>query len=315
MVALNDEEYAKRRKEALEHVEREQVKKCAKALLKHVSLVEKKKKEGKKRKADLFDEVENDSDRLVEHDTGKVVQLVFTLRSTPAESFKTLKGHKINIPNPLIKISKDLDVCLLVKDKAEVKKVLEEKSVESVQKVISLKQLRTQYHTFQAKRDLLATYDVFLADDRIVCMLPKTLGQIFYKGPKKPVPVRLFHRNKPLNFEKRIRDSLEATYFYLRGSCCSVKIGRTCFTLDQICENALETITTAVHHIPKRWQNVQAIHMKTGKSMSLPIYNSVPDLEDIEFVKPKEKEKEKITKTKKAVKKSPRKRRKVAKAK
>mmetsp|Transcript_1920 Transcript_1920/g.2864 ORF Transcript_1920/g.2864 Transcript_1920/m.2864 type:complete len:309 (-) Transcript_1920:1195-2121(-) len=273
MVATDSEEYAKWRADALEHVSRDQLKICAKALLKHVKLVEKKREE----KQDLFDEVESAGDKPIEHDAAKIVQLIFTLRQTPAESFKTLKGHRVKIPNSLVRMTKDLDVCLLVKDKGEVKKWLADKPVESVQKVISLKQLRTEYNTFQSRRDLMSRYDVFLADDRIVCMLPKTLGKIFYKGTKKPVPVRLAQKGTALNLEKNVRTSLESTYFYLSGSCCAMRIGRTHFTPEQICDNAVEAITTAVHFIPKRWKNVQAIHMKTGKSTALPVYNQIPD--------------------------------------
>jgi ribosome biogenesis protein UTP30 len=74
------------------------------------------------------------------------------------------------------------NVCLLVKDKAQARKELGEDYANQfgVKKIIDLAQLRSRYHAFQAKRELANEFDTFLADDRIVCMLPKTLGKAFY---------------------------------------------------------------------------------------------------------------------------------------
>lgn len=43
-------------------------------------------------------------------------------------------------------------------------------------KVIGTSKLRTKYESHEAKRNLCAAYDLFLADERILPSLPKLLG-------------------------------------------------------------------------------------------------------------------------------------------
>ena len=284
------------KKESLKRVPLEQVQKCAAALSKHVALVLKKLR---KEKADLFEEVDDGKCDLsvAEHDTGKLMFLSFSLKQTPAKAFKSFKSYRVKLTNPLCQLNANIDVCLFVKDKDEAKQWLEKTPIAGVKKVISLKQLRTSYHSFQSRRDLVARFDYFLADDRIVCMLPKTLGRIFYNGPKKPVAFR-FAQNKSLapNVEKRVKEAVESSYFNLTGSCCTMRIARIGFSPEEVAANAIDAISEAIQHIPKGWDNVQAIHMKTGKSLALPIYNDLPDsgikIADIAKAKvPKEKSK------------------------
>lgn len=45
-----------------------------------------------------------------------------------------------------------------------------------VAKVIGTSKLRTKYESHEAKRNLCAEYDLFLADERILPSLPKLLG-------------------------------------------------------------------------------------------------------------------------------------------
>ena len=50
---------------------------------------------------------------------------------------------------------------------------LAHRQVDGMAKIITLDKLRTDYKRFEQKRELLATYDMFLADDRILPMLCK----------------------------------------------------------------------------------------------------------------------------------------------
>jgi hypothetical protein len=73
-------------------------------------------------------------------------------------------------------------VCLFVKDHSgeghkEAKKRLSKfEKNGGVAKVIGISKLRTKYESFEAKRQLCALYDLFLADDRVLPMLPKLIG-------------------------------------------------------------------------------------------------------------------------------------------
>jgi ribosome biogenesis protein UTP30 len=91
------------------------------------------------------------------------------------------------IPNPIYKEA--TEVCLFVKDhdgeghKAAKARV---RSIENsgVQKVIGLSKLKANYFSFEQKRKLCDSYELFLADDRILPSLPKLLGKSFFKKKK-----------------------------------------------------------------------------------------------------------------------------------
>ena len=48
-----------------------------------------------------------------------------------------------------------------------------------VAKVIGVSKLKGKYEPFEAKRQLCNSYDLFLADDRVVPSLPKLIGDCF----------------------------------------------------------------------------------------------------------------------------------------
>lgn len=50
--------------------------------------------------------------------------------------------------------------------------------------MIPVAKLKTKYKTFEAKRQLSASYDVFLTDKRIYQMLPRLLGKKFFEKKK-----------------------------------------------------------------------------------------------------------------------------------
>ena len=59
----------------------------------------------------------------------------------------------------------------------------------------------------------------------------------------------------------------------------SIKIGTVDQTPEQVAENILYAIDSIVDKIPKKWNNVQSLHIKTSESVSLPIFNSLPDID------------------------------------
>ena len=71
--------------------------------------------------------------------------------------------------------------------------MVEEKGVtnELVNEVIALRQLKVEYKQYESKLSLVKRYDIFLADSRIIRMLPKFLGKPFYARKKFPIPVDL----------------------------------------------------------------------------------------------------------------------------
>jgi len=61
------------------------------------------------------------------------------------------------------------------------------------------------------------------------------------------------------------------------GTCISVRVARTSMTAKDITDNVMAVLRQAMQHIPKKWANVQAVYLKTSESVSLPVYQVLPD--------------------------------------
>lgn len=53
---------------------------------------------------------------------------------------------------------------------------VKQEKIAGVAKVIGLSKLKGKYEPFEAKRQLCNSYDLFVADDRVVPSLPKLIG-------------------------------------------------------------------------------------------------------------------------------------------
>jgi len=228
-------------------LDQDQVTKAVVALLKHLD-------NAKKQKNELIDE----------EDT---ILLIFSLFKIPDQ--RTVKPIPIPIPNSLH--NENLELCIFTKDpQKEYKEKFAQLGIKS-SKVIGLSKLRKNFKPYEAKRQLCSSYDLFLADDRIIPSLPKALGTSFFKRKKQPIPIDLKG-----NIRKEIEKATKSTYLFLNGPCSAVKIGKSHLTRDQVVQNILECTELIVKKIPKKWNNIQSIHIKSTDSISLPIYNKLP---------------------------------------
>eukprot|EP00735_Rhodelphis_limneticus_P001840 TRINITY_DN1253_c0_g1::TRINITY_DN1253_c0_g1_i1::g.26936::m.26936 TRINITY_DN1253_c0_g1::TRINITY_DN1253_c0_g1_i1::g.26936 ORF type:complete len:261 (+),score=33.80,sp/Q5RCE6/RL1D1_PONAB/33.59/1e-39,Ribosomal_L1/PF00687.16/8.6e-56,DUF1390/PF07150.6/0.17,Peptidase_M17_N/PF02789.12/8.7,Peptidase_M17_N/PF02789.12/45 TRINITY_DN1253_c0_g1_i1:46-783(+) len=230
-----------------------QVEKAAAALLKHIQLAKKKKKE------------------LIE--SNDVISLIVGLRNFPQ---KKRKAYRIYIPHSLY--AEDSEICLITKDpQREYKDKLDKEcpGLDSpVKKVIGISKLRDKYKPHEAKRNLCSTYDLFLADERIIPLLPQLLGKAFFNKKKQPVPVDI-SKGSILPQIKKARDS---TFLHLgAGPCSAVKVARTEFTVKQVVENIMTAVEGILAQVPKKWKGIQSLHIKTHDSVALPIYAYLPE--------------------------------------
>lgn len=201
-------------------------------------------------------------------DDDAFVSLTISLKKTPETG--RAKPYRVPIQHSLYE---DKAICLFTKDPHQpIRDKLDENPVDGIDKIIGVSKLRKNYRQYEDKRKLLATYDLFLADERILPLLPACLGKKFFDKKKQPAPVNL---TRNLNHAlERARDS---TYFFVNsGPTCMVKVGRTGFAKQQVVENILGSINNIVDHIPKKWKNVQAIFVRTHDSVALPIFNALP---------------------------------------
>lgn len=275
--------HAARLEDALEHVKQEQVQRAVGALQKHVQLHRKKVREEKERR-DLLDDDADMSDGEVDleasHSPQDTVFVNFALKRAAVSTKLSDKMHRIPVRHPMSVLGANRAICLFVKDKAEAEKWLASNPITGLKKIISLHQLRTQYQRFQARRDLAAMYDSFLADERIIVMLPKVLGRrSFYNTSKRPTPITIATKGSAAgSLEARAKQSVESAYFSFQGTLTSVRAALIKMTTDDITENVMDVIASVAPRLPAGgWDNVLSIHIKTGNSASLPVYASLPE--------------------------------------
>ena len=78
----------------------------------------------------------------------------------------------------------------------------------------SISDLRKKHVAYEKKRELVKTYDLFMADKRVVESLPNILGKVFYKKKKHPVPIDWD------KFESEYTEIVNSALLYQgRGTC------------------------------------------------------------------------------------------------
>jgi len=204
------------------------------------------------------------------------IYVTVALKRTPDK--QRVKPFRIPLKHSLYD-REGVEICLLTKDPQRTyKDLLAAHPVKGVTKVIGVDKLRKKYIKYQYKRDLLASYQLFLADDRIIPLLPPLIGKKFFLKKKQPVPVSL----KGTNFAKELQKARDSTYMYLgTGPCCAVRIAKASFSQEQVIDNVLHSINPIVEKLPKKWANVQAVFVKTHDSVALPVYTSLPIVQRI----------------------------------
>ncbi|KAJ3340123.1 UDP-glucose-4-epimerase [Gonapodya sp. JEL0774] len=181
------------------------------------------------------------------------VWVVVATRTIP----DTYRAKPIKVPLPHSFLPSSASVCLITKDpQREYKDKLDAspdgEARKLVNKVIGVSKLKAKYKPFEAKRQLVKEYDLFLADERVLPLLPKILGKKFFEAKN------------------------------------SIRVGITSQSAEQLTANILSVLNTIVSsHIPRKWANVQSVHVKTSESVSLPVYNALPEEKMVIEVKPK----------------------------
>jgi ribosome biogenesis protein UTP30 len=200
----------------------------------------------------------------------KSFYVMFGLKKIPAEV--SVKPQLISIPNSWKSASSadSVRVCIFTKDPhEEYKKRIKALGVASIVKVMPVSKLRKNFKPFEAKRQLCASYDIFLTDCRIVSLLPKLIGKKFFESKKIPVVVDLTKED----LKSELETAINSTYLHLTsGPCFSVKIGLGSQEVSALTENGAQIIKQVIEKIPGGWDNIKVIHVKTPDSLALPVY-------------------------------------------
>jgi ribosome biogenesis protein UTP30 len=216
------------------------------------------------------------------------------------------------VPHPLYS-SPQTRICLITADGPEddtFKKLVKDpafpKDLEKkLHKVIRYSRLAKKYKDFESRRTLFAEYDLFLADERIIHMLPAALGSTFYKSTtKRPIPVSLTGRE--LYGKKTKRTALDRTLPKKRGdvgraaivvgapldvagdieralatlavhlSPCptiSVKVAYAGWPAEWISENVQAAAERVLaKYIPGGWRGLKSLHLKGPETAALPVW-------------------------------------------
>merc|ERR1719180_347552 len=199
---------------------------------------------------------------------------------------------KLLLPHPTTPATRD--VCLIVKDfekgirpdyeptVAHYEALLAEKGVKGVTKVMSLRELKGEYKTFESKTALSHLYDHFLVDARIIRLVPKFLGKPFYKRKKFPVQVKLDSKDLVKEGEKGLNTSCMALTHTGTSSC--VTVGLTSMPEDQLCSNLVAAVRHLETRYPGGWANIRALHLLSGTD-SLPFYVTLRATKEVGLVR------------------------------
>lgn len=199
---------------------------------------------------------------------------------------------KLLLPHPTTPVTRD--VCLIVKDfekgirpdheptVAHYEALLAEKGVKGVTKVMSLRELKVEYKTFESKTALSHLYDHFLVDARIIRLVPKFLGKPFYKRKKFPVQVKLDAKDLVKEMEKALSTSCLALAHTGTSSC--VTIGLTSMPEEQLSSNLVAAVRLLETRYPGGWANIRALHLLSGTD-SLPFYATLRATKEVGLVR------------------------------
>ena len=167
-----------------------QVKRAAEALLKHLQV------EKSKKQATALIEDEGDRSYFIiycptenpeaEQDQAHQDVCLFSIECLGLRGCLTRP-----IPHSLFR-SGESEICLICKDpQADTKKRIAEQGIKEVTKVIGVTKLRKKFKPYEAKRLLCSQYELFMADESVLPLLPPLLGKVFFRQKKQPIGVNL----------------------------------------------------------------------------------------------------------------------------
>jgi len=185
------------------------------------------------------------------------------------------------LPHPL-RNPQTTTICLIVKDPQRTYKdlIAATPSLSAViKRVIGVSKLRTKFKSFESRRLLADSYDLFLADDRVICMLPAMIGKSFYgRSAKVPIPLSVSSAER---LQSEVDSCLKATYLHLNAAASSsLRVGLSTFTPEMVEENVRAVVKRVVEGgkgvgkvgVPGGWKGLRSLHLKSPESAALPLW-------------------------------------------
>ncbi|GIQ82375.1 ribosomal protein L1/ribosomal biogenesis protein [Kipferlia bialata] len=148
------------------------------------------------------------------------VQLMVTLNNVPAK--RRAVPFQVVLPN----VVNEDGVCLFVSD-GQYDRVLamkKEGKLPRVGEVVSIAMVKGTYEPYEARRQLLRSHSLFLADDRVLSVLTRLLGSTFLKAKRFPQPISVSDAKIASSIEECCRSIFVDVG---RGPTLMVRVGTT----------------------------------------------------------------------------------------
>lgn len=179
------------------------------------------------------------------------------------------------------------DACLIVKSERDQFKEMAATGElpRAIKKVLDPAKLRANYARFEARRKLVASFDVFLVDERIEGLVPGLLGREIFKKKKLPAPVCVTGPGAKENIER----ALARTYLRMKiGPTATVRAAKLSFPQQSIVDNVL-AVARAIANLQnvgklRRGEekegapgsNLRALFVKAQGTLAMPFFQSLP---------------------------------------
>ena len=184
---------------------------------------------------------------------------------------KACKPSALKLPHPYVSLD-TAEICLITKDpQREYKDRLAAAGLRA--KVIGVSKLKKKYQPHEAKRELRNSFEIFLADARILPMLPPLLGKSFFTKRRLPTAVDVTKKDLRAELE---RAACGATFRHTDGTSNSLQVGTGEQPVEHLVANVVSAVEQIVAKLPGRWQAILNLQLRTTNSVALPFYAALP---------------------------------------
>lgn len=213
------------------------------------------------------------------------VALQFSFKKLPIGKRQTIK---VVLPHPPKR-----DTCIFIKDldkksrdflatKSAYDDIFKENEITDLS-VIPVKDLKINYTNYESKINLTNMYELFLADSRIIRLIPSFLGSAFQKRNNCLVQVHLDQRDLKKEFERAL--SITTCTLRGRGSSSQLVVGHIYQATEFLAKNIVDCFEEIQKHVPGGLENIRNAQIKCGDSLAIPLYISYESQNNVEIPK------------------------------
>lgn len=174
----------------------------------------------------------------------------------------------VKLPHRIV--PEDAEVCLITPEpQRKFKDLVAKHDLGFVKRVIDIRKLRKKFKSYQEKRTLARSYDLFLCETKLWSFIPKALGQPFFDIGKEPLCVGLSR------MPGSVTRALDCTSWHWKHEVnISVNIAPAeGFTAKQVAENAWRVLDSIVRNCPSGWLDINSAAIKGVTTPALTIYS------------------------------------------